>query len=249
MNDMPNPVPFARAMSDAVEAMIQERVDASLAAEKDTRLAERAKIEGDAHQRGYQQALTDLEAEWWAVMARLWQGRPAASQGLVQGDPGSGEILRRLGLGVVQFKPSPADFDWMGRHGEQTVTPNLYGWPSLVLDIIRRQWPRYVTEAEIQAQIEAIYKGTVPVWKIRAQAGAMKLPRAPMARMVTGARLVGVNWHQAAMLARGYTIEPFAGDMIALNRHRREDNRLPCALTQPDGPTADDLARFGEPTL
>lgn len=276
MNDMPNPIPFARALSDAADAVIQERVDAALAAEKQCRLAERVKLEGDAYQRGYQQALTDLEAEWGAAMARLWQGRPAGLLGALprlSEDEIAGVLARGPRPGAVvalnDFKPTPAMWDAIGTittarlpdderalveqgmdvEAVRTVTPNLYGWPSVVLNIIRRQWPRYVTETEIQAQIEAIYKGSVPVWKIRAQAGAMKLPRPLMPRLAKAAKLVEVNWHQAAMLARGYGIEAFSGDMMLLNKRRIMDGRLPCLLSQPNGPTPEDIATYGEPTL
>ena len=122
------------------------------------------------------------------------------------------------------------------------------GHAPAALAVLRRQWPRYVTEREVQNEVEGILLETTPIWNIRAQAKAMGLAQPPMPRLSKRAKLVEVTWHQAAMLARGYGIT-FNGDMQPLNQARIADSRLPCLLTQPDGPTADDIAAYGPPTL
>lgn len=87
MDAMTQSTPFPQTLTDAIEALVQERVVAALATEKECRLAMTVKLEGDAYQRGYAQALTDLEDAWAGQMQRLWSSRepgpvaPAAGPG------------------------------------------------------------------------------------------------------------------------------------------------------------------------
>lgn len=281
MDAMTQSTPFPQTLTDAIEALVQERVVAALATEKECRLAMTVKLEGDAYQRGYAQALTDLEDAWAGQMQRLWSSwepgpvAPAAGPGwpweggAVWSD-GQLAAIRAAGPGpgaVVQFPmigPGLAAnmTEWDRMLVEQgaphigqmpdpeppAAPPNVHGWPEAALAVLRRQWPRYVTEREVQNEVEGILLETTPIWKIRAQAKAMGLAQPPMPRLSKGAKLVEVTWHQAAMLARGYGIA-FTGDMQALNQARIADSRLPCLLTQPDGPTAEDIAAYGPATL
>ena len=317
MDGMTQSHPLPPALTEAVEAMVQERVVAALAGEKDNRMALMAKTDADAYARGYGQALTDLEAAWGVAMQGLWSGREkpagwpwdgvAFSAGRFEAgqpqppEPPHGTVvqLHKVGHGIV----TPAMSDWDRALVEQgadapgqrppTEKPvarapmcrdermlranhpdavasanaievkhavreriatlptatNLYGWPPAVLAVIRRQFPRFVTDREIQNEVEAILLETAPTWKINAQAKAMGLARAPMPRLGRGGtKVVEVTWHQAAMLARLYG-QTFAGDMIALNQARLKDSRLPCRLTQPDGPTVADVDKYGPATL
>ena len=284
MDGMTQSHPLPPALTEAVEAMVQERVVAALAGEKDNRMALMAKTDADAYARGYGQALTDMEAAWGRAMQGLWSGREkpagwpwdgvAFSAGrfevgqLQPPEPPHGTVvqLHKVGHGIV----APAMSDWDRALVEQgadapgqkppaekphsdpiplPTATNLYGWPPPVLAVIRRQFPRFVTDREIQNEVEAILRETAPTWKINAQAKAMGLARAPMPRLGRGGtKVVEVTWHQAAMLARLYG-QTFAGDMIALNQARLKDSRLPCRLTQPDGPTVADVDKYGPATL
>lgn len=271
MNDMPNSAPLSRPLSDAIEIIVQERVIAALATEKDNRVALMARVEGDAFQRGYAEALSDVEAAWGGMMQRLWAkraGGPVVALAPHQWPYGSDPMWSEEDLAKIRAARPGAvlpfcrtDASGAGLEGPTyrlstppepkpaaTATQNLYGWPEPVLDILRRQWPRYVTEREIQNQVEAVLLETTPSWKLRAEAKAMGLVRPDMPRLNRNAKLVEVTWHQAAMLARGYSLT-FTGDMQPLNKARLADSRLPCRLTQPDGPTVADVDKYGPATL
>lgn len=283
MDGMTQSHPLPPALTEAVEVMVQERVVAALAGEKDNRMALMAKTDADAYARGYGQALTDMEAAWGRAMQGLWSGREkpagwpwdgvAFSAGrfeVGQLQPPASATSRVVHLGqFVRAAPGATLSDWDRALVEQgadapgqkppaekppsdpiplPTATNLYGWPPPVLAVIRRQFPRFVTDREIQNEVEAILRETAPTWKINAQAKAMGLRRAPMPRIAKGTKLVEVTWHQAAMLARLYG-QTFAGDMIALNQARLKDSRLPCRLTQPDGPTVADVDKYGPATL
>jgi hypothetical protein len=90
MDGMTQPLAIPQTIADAIEAVVQERVVAALATEKECRLAMTVKLEGDAFQRGYAEALTAVEAAWGDLMLRLWRG--------CEGD--------RSGV-VVQLRPQP----------------------------------------------------------------------------------------------------------------------------------------------
>jgi hypothetical protein len=253
MDGMTQPMAIPQTIADAIEAVVQERVVAALATEKECRLAFTVKLEGDAYQRGYGQALADLEDAWGKAMRGLWGGREEGSGAVVVPFPQRPVAVPAVPPGLTEWDAMlvqqgvllPADVQ------PPVIEPsptNLYGWPDDALAIVARQWPRYVTEREIQNEVEAVVLETVPAWKIRAQAQVMKLVRPLMPRLLKGEEKVSVTWHQAAMLARAYSLE-FSGDMLPLNMAREADGRAACLLLQPHGPTPEDIAAYGPATL
>lgn len=287
MDGMTNPAAAVpQPILDAIEALVQERVTAALAAEKHCRLAERVKLEGEAHRQGYAVALTDMEQAWSEVMARLWSGRreevlPAqwpwgrqpSEHDLMLREQGC-DIEAPVEARVVQFsvvqappppqapaapEPAPEPEPPAAEPAEDaqdddspaaaaSANPPIEGlddWPPAAINVLRRQWPRYVTEPEIQAEIEDKAGLFAARWKLPAQAKRLGLERPPMPRAVNGS--LEVTWHQAAMLARQHGLR-FDGDLMPLNKKRDALKRPPCILIQPNGPTAEDLAAYGPAT-